>query len=60
MEATCIMFDEKPKMIQDPNNMAKKIPEYWDNAKKILNDPGKFLASLMNYDKENIPQVRPL
>lgn len=24
MEATCIMFDEKPKMIDDPNKIGKK------------------------------------
>lgn len=60
MEATCIMFEEKPKMINDPNGSNKKVPEYWDAAKRILNDPGKFLNMLMTYDKENIPQVRPL
>ncbi len=25
MEATCIMFDEKPKMKDDPNNVGKKV-----------------------------------
>ena len=25
MEATCIMFDEKPKMVADPNNVGKKV-----------------------------------
>jgi dynein heavy chain len=29
MEATCIMFDEKPKMVDDPNKMGKKIANYW-------------------------------
>ncbi|GMH32802.1 hypothetical protein BSKO_00636 [Bryopsis sp. KO-2023] len=54
MEATCIMFDEKPKMIPDPNKMGKKMADYWDAAKKLLNDPSKFLDSLMTYDKDNI------
>lgn len=25
MEATCIMFEEKPKMKEDPNNLGKKV-----------------------------------
>jgi hypothetical protein len=25
MEATCIMFDEKPKMVDDPNKLGKKV-----------------------------------
>ncbi len=25
MEATCIMFDEKPKMVDDPNKIGKKV-----------------------------------
>ena len=29
MEATCIMFDEKPKMVDDPNKIGKKIANYW-------------------------------
>ncbi|KAG2485619.1 hypothetical protein HYH03_015682 [Edaphochlamys debaryana] len=55
MEATCIMFDEKPKMKDDPTNVGKKIPDYWEVAKKLLNDPTKFLENLFNYDKDNIP-----
>ncbi|GLC56009.1 hypothetical protein PLESTB_001054700 [Pleodorina starrii] len=55
MEATCIMFDEKPKMKDDPANVGKKIPDYWEPAKKLLNDPTKFLESLFTYDKDNIP-----
>ena len=38
---------------------AAKVTDYWDDAKRMLNDPGKFLASLMTYDKDNIPPVRP-
>jgi hypothetical protein len=25
MEATCIMFDEKPKMVDDPSKIGKKV-----------------------------------
>ncbi|KXZ54227.1 hypothetical protein GPECTOR_5g319 [Gonium pectorale] len=55
MEATCIMFDEKPTIKNDPNNVGKKISDYWEPAKKLLNDPTKFLESLFTYDKDNIP-----
>jgi dynein heavy chain, axonemal len=60
MDATCILFDLKGKKVPDPNGGpgAPKITDYWDDAKKILNDPGKFLNSLMTYDKDNISQVR--
>ena len=60
MDATCIMFDLKGKKIPDPNGgpSAPKITDYWDDAKKILNDPAKFLNSLMTFDKDNIPGVR--
>ena len=54
MEATCIMFEEKPKMVADPNKPGKKIPDYWEVSKKLLNDPTKFLESLQSYDRDNI------
>ena len=54
MEACCIMFDEKPKMVADPNKIGKKIADYWEPAKKLLVDPTKFLNNLMEYDKDNI------
>ncbi|KAL0019092.1 hypothetical protein WJX77_000912 [Trebouxia sp. C0004] len=54
MEACCIMFDEKPKMVEDPVKMGKKMPSYWDAAKRLLADPTKFLDSLITFDKDNI------
>ena len=62
MDATCIMFDLRGKKVPDPNGApgAPKVTDYWDDAKRILNDPGKFLNSLMTYDKDNIPPVRSL
>lgn len=35
----------------------KKVPDYWDASKKLLNDPSKFLDSLLTYDKDNIPDA---
>ena len=48
------MFDEKPKMVDDPAKMGKKVPNYWDAAKRLLADPSKFLESLITFDKDNI------
>jgi dynein heavy chain, axonemal len=59
MDACCIMFDLRGKKVADPNGGpgAPKITDYWDDAKRILNDPSKFLNSLMTYDKDNIAPV---
>lgn len=54
MEATCIMFEEKPKMVADPNRVGKKIADYWENATKLLADPTRFLTMLTEFDKDNI------
>jgi len=58
MEAACIMFGHKPTMRNDPDKIGKKIPDYWDTAQKtLLSDAKHFLASLFDYDKENIPDA---
>ena len=54
MEATCIMFEEKPKMVANPAGMGKKVADYWEPATRMLVDPTKFLSDLMTYDKDNI------
>jgi len=35
-------------------HLATQIPNYWEPAKRLLNDPSKFLDSLLTYDKDNI------
>lgn len=32
----------------------KKVADYWETAKKVLNDPSKFLDTLTTFDKDNI------
>ncbi len=32
----------------------EQMANYWEPAKKLLNDPTKFLESLLTYDKDNI------
>lgn len=32
-----------------------KIDDYWEAGRTLLQDPGKFLELLFQYDKDNIP-----
>lgn len=50
MDSVCIMMDRKPK------KTAEKQEDYWDEAKKVLADPAKFLKNLENYKRESIPE----
>ena len=54
METVCILKGVSPEKIQDPDGSGKKIIDYWGPAKKMLGDM-KFLQSLKDYDKDNIP-----
>jgi dynein heavy chain len=59
MEVACLMFDVKPIIEKDPDNMNGKIKNYWASAKKnILNNPKKFLDDLLAFDKDNIPEEK--
>lgn len=35
----------------------KKVPDYWEASKKLLNDATKFLENLLSYDKDNISEA---
>ncbi|XP_067117728.1 dynein axonemal heavy chain 7 [Osmerus mordax] len=54
METICILKGLKPDRIPDPSGSGKKVEDYWGPAKKLLGDM-KFLQSLHEYDKDNIP-----
>jgi dynein heavy chain len=56
MEAVCILKGVKPDRIPDPSGSGKKIEDFWGPSKKLLGDM-KFLQSLKEYDKDNIPQA---
>uniref|UniRef100_H2YSE0 AAA+ ATPase domain-containing protein n=1 Tax=Ciona savignyi TaxID=51511 RepID=H2YSE0_CIOSA len=53
-EAICILKGIKPDRKTDGSGRA--IDDYWPAAKKMLGDM-KFLDSLRDYDKENIPNA---
>lgn len=53
MEAVCILKDIKPERIANPSGVGM-IEDYWGPSKRMLSDI-KFLDSLLNFDKDNIP-----
>jgi len=68
-EIVCLMFSAnlpKPKKSNDPKKLQYDPDGYFDLAKmQLLANPNKFLQSLIDYEKENIPvslveKVRPL
>ncbi|XP_059153506.1 dynein axonemal heavy chain 1-like [Physella acuta] len=54
MEATCIMKQIQPKKVPG-DKPGTKVDDYWEVGKAQLQDPQKFLDSLFQYDKDNIP-----
>ncbi|XP_041837982.1 dynein heavy chain 7, axonemal isoform X2 [Melanotaenia boesemani] len=54
MEAICILKGVKPDRVPDPSGSGKKVEDFWGPAKKLLGDL-RFLQSLHEYDKDNIP-----
>ena len=54
METVCIMKGIAP--VELPTNIpGQKVQSYWESAKIMAKDM-KFLTSLLNYDKDNIPE----
>ncbi|KAJ8668953.1 hypothetical protein QAD02_000212 [Eretmocerus hayati] len=52
MESICILRGLKPERVQQPDGRIAE--DYWKVSLKVLSDV-KFLDSLLNYDKDNIP-----
>ncbi|KAF5288992.1 hypothetical protein FQA39_LY03871 [Lamprigera yunnana] len=55
MEAICILKGVKPEKLPNPNGIGT-YDDYWGPSKKVLGDI-KFLDSLVNYDKDNVPEA---
>ena len=53
MEAVCILKGIKPERVTDTAT-GKKIDDFWKSSQKLLGD-FKFLQSLKEYDKDNVP-----
>ena len=57
MHAACIMFEIKPILKRDNENLGRKIKDYWEAATKtLLTDANKFLNDMKTYDKDHIKQ----
>jgi dynein heavy chain len=54
METVCIMQGVKPKKVAG-EKPGQKIDDYWSVSGPLLKDPQRFLDSLFNFDKDNIP-----
>jgi len=50
IEAVCIMKGIKPKRVAG-EKLGSKVDDYWEPGRGLLQDPGKFLDSLLKYDK---------
>ncbi|XP_017769725.1 PREDICTED: dynein heavy chain 7, axonemal-like [Nicrophorus vespilloides] len=53
MEGICILKDVKPDRVPAPSGMGT-VDDYWGPSKRVLGDM-KFLDSLLQFDKDNIP-----
>ena len=50
------MKEIKPKKVTG-EKVGTKVDDYWDVGKNMLQEPAKFLQSLFDYDKDNIPDA---
>ncbi|XP_066927305.1 dynein axonemal heavy chain 1-like isoform X2 [Clytia hemisphaerica] len=55
IESVCIMKGVKPKKVAG-EKVGTKVDDYLEPGRTLLQDPGKFLDMLFQYDKENIPE----
>ncbi|CAL7933869.1 unnamed protein product [Xylocopa violacea] len=53
MEAVCVLKGIKPDKVQDPAT-GQVVEDYWPASIRVLSDM-RFLESLKNFDKDNIP-----
>ncbi|XP_075915055.1 dynein axonemal heavy chain 1-like [Petromyzon marinus] len=65
LEAVCIMKAVKPRKAPPADKAGPRLHDYWEAARGLLQDPGRFIDGLLSYDKDNIPeavirQVQPL
>ncbi|XP_043194572.1 dynein axonemal heavy chain 12-like isoform X3 [Amphibalanus amphitrite] len=54
LAAVCVMKEVKPDRVNDPKKPGQKMNDYWGPSQKMLTDTA-FLATLREYDKDNIP-----
>ncbi|XP_043799961.1 dynein axonemal heavy chain 7-like isoform X2 [Apis laboriosa] len=52
LESVCVLKQIKPERVQQPDGTY--IDDYWRSSLRMLSD-ARFLDSLLNFDKDNIP-----
>ncbi|CAF1941259.1 unnamed protein product [Rotaria magnacalcarata] len=57
IEAVCILKQVEPLKVNIPSKPGKKEDDYWEPGRGLLGDAGRFLQSLRDFDKENIPEI---
>ncbi|XP_017768545.1 PREDICTED: dynein heavy chain 1, axonemal-like [Nicrophorus vespilloides] len=55
IEAICIVKNVKPNKVPGLKP-GEKLNDYWEPGRAMLTDPGAFLVSLMNFDKDSITE----
>ncbi|CAH1982445.1 unnamed protein product [Acanthoscelides obtectus] len=55
IEAICIVKNIKPNKVPG-FRPGEKLLDYWEPGRNMLSDPGAFLTSLMNFDKDSITE----
>nr|XP_012140860.1 PREDICTED: dynein heavy chain 1, axonemal [Megachile rotundata] len=58
IEAICIINNVKPIKVADQGRFGVSEPklDYWTPGSQLLADPGHFLYTMENYDKENLTE----
>ena len=56
MEAVCLLFDQKPVRMADPDNPGKKFDNFWPASLSLLSQMD-FMKQLKDYDKDNIQEA---
>ncbi|KAK6626143.1 hypothetical protein RUM43_006448 [Polyplax serrata] len=55
IETICIIKGIAPKKVPGAA-LGTKVNDYWEPGKKMMADPGQFLVSLLNFDKDSITE----
>ncbi|XP_054262356.1 dynein axonemal heavy chain 1-like [Macrosteles quadrilineatus] len=56
LEVICIVKDIKPNKVAG-SRPGEKVLDFWEPGRLMLGDPGAFLSSLVNFDKENMSEA---
>ena len=58
LEVLCIILNVSPGVKPDVTNPGKFIQDYWVSCRKLLNNPNKLTALILNLDKFNLSKSK--